>query len=283
MPPQGAKLELALGYGNSLTKIGLFTVDDISSAGPAATLTIKAKAADMIEGLKAPKTRSWGAESLESIISAIATEHGLTPRIAPSLGSIIVAPIPYAQIDQTNESDLNFLRRLAQQYDAVSKPVFGHLIFVPKGEAKSASGQSIAKITLSERDVTRWSARAPQRGNYKSAKAYWINPQSQEREYVSAGSGEPALSLRHSYGSRAEAEHAARAKLNSAQRGAATLTLSLPGRPDLAAEGRISFKTKDSLAAGEWIITRAEHELSGGSSGGFTSQIECETPKEITT
>jgi len=280
VPPKGAKLELSLGYGSALSKIGHFVVDEVASAGPVASLTIKGKAADMLASLKARKTRSWGTVTLEEIVGAIAAEHGLTPRVAESLGSIVVAPIPYAQIDQTNESDLHFLTRLAKQYDAVSKPVFGHLIFVPKGEAKSASGQAIPAVTLTEADVTTWNARAPERGKYKSAKAYWINPQTQEREFVSSGDGVPVFSLRHAYGSAEEAEAAASSKLAALERAASTLTISLPGNAALAAEGRVTFETRDTLAAGDWIVTRAELELLGGSGGGFYTRLDLETPKE---
>lgn len=281
VPPKGATLELALGYGDALTKIGQFIVDEPASAGPVSTLTIKAKAADMLGAFaKERKTRSWGEETLSEIVTEIAGEYGLTPRVADSLSAVVVAPIPYAQIDQTNETDSHFLTRLAKKYDAVSKPVFGHLIFVPKGEAKSASGQAIPAVTLTEADVTSWSARAPERGKYKSAKAYWINPQTQEREFVIAGDGAPIFSLRHGYASAEEAEAAAASKLAALARAASTLSLSLPGNAALAAEGRVTFETRDTLAAGDWIVTRVEHELSGGSGGGFHTRLDLETPKE---
>lgn len=281
VPVKGAALEVSLGYEAELTLIGRFIVDEVASAGGSGnTLTIKAKAADMLESLKAPKTRSWGAETIETIVSEIAGEHGLTPRVAAELGSKVVAPIPYAQIDQTNESDLHFLTRLARQYDAVAKPAFGYLIFVPRGEAKSASGNAIPSVTLEEAEVTSWSVRAPDRGKYKSVKAYWINAQSQEREFVTAGEGKPVFSLRHGYGDAEEAEGAAAAKLAALARSASTMTLSLPGNAGLAAEGRVTFNTKDTLANGDWIVTRAEHELLGGSGGGFNTRLDLETPKE---
>jgi phage protein D len=280
LPAKGAKLELALGYGSELSNIGSFIVDEVASSGPPASLTIKAKAADMLEGLKARKTRSWGGDTIGDIVAAIARDHGLTPRVSAELASIAAAPLPYAQIDQNNESDLHFLTRLARQYDAVAKPVFGYLIFVPRGEAKAASGAKIRPVTLSEDAVTRWSARAPDRGKYKAVKAYWNDTQSGSRKHTTAGEGEPVFSLRHAYGSAEEAEAAASAKLAALERGEATMTLSLPGNASLAAEGRVSFETRDALARGQWVITRAEHELTGGSGGGYFTRLDLETPKD---
>ena len=285
VPPKGAALDLSLGYEGELTKIGRFIVDEVaSSGGSAATLTIKAKAADMLKGLKARRTRSWtaeeGKETIGAIVEAIATEHGLTARVAEALASVEVAPIPYAQIDQTNESDLHFLTRLAKQYDAVAKPAFGHLIFVPRGEAKAASGAAIPAHTLKETDVTTWAARAPERGKYKSVRAHWINPQTQEREFVTGGEGSPVHTLRHGYAGADEAQAAADSRLQALERGGSTLSMSLPGKPTLAAEGRVTFETRDTLAAGDWIVTRAEHELLPGSGGGLYTRLDFETPKE---
>lgn len=282
VPPKGAALELSLGYGEALSKIGLFIVDEVGSGGRPASLIIKGKAADMLAGLKARKTRAWGLQTLSEIVGIIAAEHGLTPSVSEALAQIIVAPVPYEQIDQSNESDLHFLTRLARQYDAVAKPMFGFLIFVPRGEAKAASGRSIAPITLTEARVTNWSVRAPDRGKYKAVKAYWDNTQTGQRESEIAGEGAPVFSLRHGYGSAEAAQAAAQAKLGALARGTATMTVSLPGNADLAAEGRVQFISRDTLANGSWIITRAEHELTGGSGGGFVSRLDLETPQEST-
>jgi len=281
VPGKGAKLELFLGYENTLKNIGIFIVDEVASSGPPSTLTIKAKAADMRAGLKVRKTRSWTTETIAEIVAIIAAEHSLAPRVSGPLGSIVPAPVPYGQIDQSNESDLHFLTRLARQYDAVAKPVFDHFIFVPRGEAKSASGQVMSIGVLEETSITRWSVRAPDRGKYKGVKAYWMDAATQERKYVETGGGTPVYSLRHTYGSAEEAEAAAAARLKALERGTATMTLSLPGQAELSAEGRLRFVSGDPLARGDWIITRAEHELSSGSGGGFRTRLDLETPKAV--
>jgi hypothetical protein len=54
-----------------------------------------------------------------------------------------LALIAIEHIDQSNESDLHLLTRLARQHGAVSKPVAGFRGFVSKGEAKSATGQQL--------------------------------------------------------------------------------------------------------------------------------------------
>ncbi|XHF80608.1 hypothetical protein R3J30_02130 [Xylella fastidiosa subsp. multiplex] len=50
----------------------------------------------------------------------MAAEHGMTWAISPSLTGVA---LPH--IDQTEESDINVLLRLAQRYDAIAKPAGG--------------------------------------------------------------------------------------------------------------------------------------------------------------
>ena len=97
---------------------------------------------------------------------------------------------------------------------------------------------------------------------------------------VLAGNGEPVFSLRRTFPDAAQAEAAASRKLAALKRGVSTLSLTLEGRPEIAAETPLTFVSEAELAAGEWSVTRAEHELSGSGGGGLTSRIECEVPKE---
>ena len=132
LPRKGAKLEVELGYEErGLAQMGLYVVDEIELAGPPDTLTIQAKAVDMKSSLKQHKTRAWS-NTIQEIVSTIAQEHGLEPRVDSTLGAI---RIPH--IDQTEESDLHFITRLGQQYDAVGKPAEHYVLFVPHGQASS--------------------------------------------------------------------------------------------------------------------------------------------------
>ncbi len=63
-----------------------------------------------------------------------------------------LASIALPHTDQSHESDMNLLSRLAKRYDAVAKPAGGTLVFTRRGIAKSASGQDLARITLTPKD-----------------------------------------------------------------------------------------------------------------------------------
>ena len=68
----------------------------------------------------------------------IAGAHGLTPAITEALAEIVIA-----HIDQTHESDMSFLTRLAKRYDAVMNVKDTHLLFVPIGHGTSVSGKPL--------------------------------------------------------------------------------------------------------------------------------------------
>lgn len=281
IPRRGVIMKVALGYSASgLVQMGAYTVDEVSTEGPVRTLTISAKAADMQAGLKVRKTRAWAGITLGELVETIAGEHDLQPQVTEALAAIDIAPIPYKQLDQTNESDLHLLTRLAKQYDAIAKPANGFLLFVAKGEAKAASGQEMTPVTLTESEVKSFRARAADRGKYAAVKAYYLDDETQQRVPVTAGEGTPVFSLRRTYPDASQAEGAAASKLDALKRGTATLSLTLEGRPEIVAESPLTFVSSDELAAGEWIVTRAEHELSGRAGGGLTSRIEAEVPKE---
>ncbi|WP_027177428.1 contractile injection system protein, VgrG/Pvc8 family, partial [Maridesulfovibrio hydrothermalis] len=119
VPRTGAELEVFMGYSESgMKRMGLFTAGDITLSGPPDSLTIQGHAANMRISLKAPHTKSWDQKTISDIVSTIAAEHGLIPVVGSDCGGVLLE-----HIDQTEESDLHFLTRLAKDHDAVAKPV----------------------------------------------------------------------------------------------------------------------------------------------------------------
>jgi phage protein D len=84
------------------------------------------------------------------MVTRIAAEHGLLPKVSEALGAVSVI-----HLDQNEESDLHLLTRLARESGAVAKPVAGYLLFVSRGEAKSASGRELPTIKVPPSQVIR--------------------------------------------------------------------------------------------------------------------------------
>ena len=270
-PRHGAELDVSLGYRETgLTQQGLYIVDEVEHSGSPNTFTIRAKAADMRASLKAQKTRSWDQLTIDDLVNTIAAEHDLTPKVNDVLGRFLMA-----HIDQSEESDLHLLTRLAKEYDAIAKPVSGFLVFAPQGDSKSVSDQDLPTVAIEPIQIIRHRLTQADRGKYSSVKAYWHNTESAERVPVQVGDGEPVFTLRHTYANRQEAERAAESKLKSLQRGTASLNLTLLGNVELLVEGKLQLMNIRTGFDGEWIIQRLEHQLNDQ---GLVTRVESETP-----
>jgi hypothetical protein len=223
--------------------------------------------------MKSPKSRSWDNLTLGALVATIAAEHGYAPAIGAALGEIVLV-----HVDQTDESDLNLLSRLATQYGAVSKPAGGKLLFLPVGEAKSLSGAPLETVPLSRGDLVRWDVTLADRGRYASVVAKWHDgSETGQPQTVTVGKGNPAYTLRGTFADAAEATAAARAKFASLERGQGTISGECRGDQRLAAEGQALISAVRDGVDGLWSLTHVTHTFS--KAGGYRCEFQGETPK----
>ena len=271
-PKHGAELNVSLGYRSTgLTAMGRYVVDEIAHTSPPNTLIIRGQAMDRQRSLHSKQTRSWSNISLADLVTTIAAEHGLTAKVADNL-----ADIQINHLDQVDESDANLLTRLAPGYGAIAKPISNHLVFVTKGEAKTATGQTLPITTIPKTSILRHRFTQAQRNQYQAVRAYYYDADTANTIIAEVGKGQPVYTLRHPYPNADEAQHAATAKLDALQRGAAQLSLTVLGNPSLQAESKITLSDIRSPIDGEWLIQRVEHTFD---QNGFISRLEAEAPK----
>lgn len=277
IPPTGAELELFLGYDGASERIGLFVADEVELSGWPGQMTIRARAAPFeaskrgLSSLQTQKTRSWDAgKLLGDVVKTIASEHGLDPAVAE-----VLTEIALPHLAQTDESDINFLTRIARRYDSVVKPADGKLVLAKTGTAKTVSGQSMPTVTLTPADVTSWRVSITKRETSGCVVACWHETDAAKRHEVKVGDGEPVTRLKMYYPNQDLARSAAQAEIQKRERGTVSVNVTLPGRTDLVAEGRLVLRGFRSGVDGEWSIKRAEHNLSGS---GYTTSVEAETP-----
>lgn len=273
LPRTGAVLRVFLGYEETgLVDMGAYTVDEIEIDGPPATLSFRGRAADLRQGVKAPHTKDWDATTLGKIAQGIADTHGYTLKISPSLQEI-----PLAHVDQTDESDMHLITRLARQNGATAKIAGGALIITPTASLVAPSGAAMPSTTLTPRDVMSYRATFPERANYTDVEADYHDTEAAERKTVTSSSGDTGQTykLRRTYPDQAQAEQAAKAKREAFERGLATISVTLPGRPELAAEGSVVLSGFRQGLNATWAIKKVEHTLDGQ---GYVSSIEGEVP-----
>lgn len=259
MPPKGATLRLWLGWSDTgLVDKGSYTADEIEHSGAPDVLGIRARSADLRKGLARKRERSWHGKTLGDLVRTIAAEYGLQPLVHASLGAI---DLPH--IDQTNESDLNLISRLAQDHDAIASIKVGCLLLLPTGASSTASGLALPHVALTRTDGDQHQYLDAEEDSYTGVKAYYYEVNSAERKEAIVGTDENAKALRHSYADRDSALRAARAEWKRLQRGTATLAYTLAkGRPELIPELTYALSgIKAEIGAIVWLGGNVAHSF----------------------
>lgn len=276
LPPRGAKIEVFLGYdGQALARIGSYTVDEIEVTGPPDTITVRGKASDMRGSGKTIRSGSWEDKTLAQIVSDVAARNGW------QAGCQVVTKVP--RIDQRNESDFNFITRLAKQYDCTAKVAEGKLLVLPRESGKNASGKALGAITLGRADVSRYSFRLGDRGAQKAVKTLHQDKASGALKTVELGNDEapeglPAVHTdRHIYPNKSAAEQAAKARLAAFNRSTAGVRFEMAGRTDLFAERMISAQGFKVGLDGAYLVDSVEQVFTAS---GWTTTVECNGGKK---
>ena len=268
IPAAERELRVFLGYRDSgLVAMGVYYHDESEIQLLPRRLTVRATAADFRRrsSLKAPRRRAWDNVSLGHLVRTIASEHGYTGRVAPELADIVVA-----HIDQTAESDLHLLRRLARQYDATAKAAGGHLIFAPRGSGRSADTAQPMPIVEyapgqrgpSEQSVLSARYTVKGRPRYGAVIATYQDVANARLVHVMAGAETPVYEVREPFPDRAQAQAAAEARLSRFARQTRELAMSASGNPILGSETVIVLHQWPDVAGSRWTVLRAEHTLS---------------------
>ncbi|QBH98787.1 phage late control D family protein [Limnobaculum zhutongyuii] len=294
LPPRGAKISVSLGWNNRpLVFKGIYTVDEVAHQGPPDQLVISARSADFRETFNVKRDYSWHDIKVGDVVAAIASRYELQAGVSEELATV---EIDHA--DQTNESDISFLTRMAEMLGAVATIKNGMILFILPGQGVSQSGKRLPIITITRESGDKHNFRIADRDAYTGVTAYWLDlnfgkpqkvsikrkkktpPQNKEKStskegnYLAGEEGNVYV-MRKTYKTEQAANRAAAAKWDELQRGAAVFSINLDrGRADLFPDQpAIVSGFKSAIDAGNWTITRCVHDVGGS---GFTTSLELE-------
>lgn len=272
LPARGAKLALAIGWKDqALVDRGVFIVDEVEHSGAPDQLTIRARAADMRNALPGKRSQSWHESTLAEILDSIATRHSLKSQVSPELRSTSVD-----HIDQTDESDLHFLTRLAERYDADATIKAGHLLFIPQSGGVTATGKRIPPITISRQVGDSHRYVVSDRNAYSGVIATWYDANTAQRRTVLVGDEQDAKTLRGNLASEAEALAEAKAELQRIKRAGSTLSIELAeGLPNLYPETPVIAQGFPvDIDDTPWVVVEVSHSISdSGYSGSVSLEV----------
>lgn len=303
LPEKGVRLSLSLGWADTgVVNKGTYKVDELEHTGPPDRLIIRARSAEMDGGLTTRRENSYVGKTVSEVVQAIAMRNKFTWMVGKKLADLVIA-----HVDQTGESDANFLSRLAKEFDAIATVKNGTLLFIPAGEPTSGSGLALPPVTITRAVGDTHTFSIADRENYNGVKAYYQDTRAGVRgevvidasnatavkEKPDTGKGkkkpetvqatpnpENVKVLRHTYASKSNAERAARSEWRKIQRGMATFTITLArGRAELfpSLHAKVSG-WKPQIDNTGWSVGKVVHRVSGG--GGFTTTLELEIQPE---
>lgn len=261
IPERGAAVRLWLGWKEGGMKyFGSFNVDEISGNFSPATMTITAKSAYLCADstLKQKADRQWEKISLADLTAKIAAKHGCKARV--SINTY------YTYQAQTNESDMAFLKRLAQEAG-------GSLTIKDKTFVIAPSGTPTrSKTSIQFTAMCSGSFSVQDREKYGSVKAVWWDKENAKEVAIVEGKGQPTHRIRKRFASAAEAKSAISgylAKLNKSQ---VSLDITIPGDPTLVSGAEVTcsgFSPKE--VNGKYLAKSVTHNIS--KTGGWTTDI----------
>ncbi|WP_460104729.1 phage late control D family protein [Pseudomonas sp. S2_D10] len=276
LPSRGAGIEVYLGYtGQALTRLGRYTVDEIELSGPPDTLVIRGKASDMRGSGKTVRSGSWENVPLQQIVRDVAARNGWQP-VCP-----VQTKVP--RVDQLNESDYNFITRLAKQYDCTAKLADGKLLVMPRQGGQTASGKNLSPVVLRRADLSRYQFRLGDRNTQKAVRTKHQDKKTGALKVVELDNddlpnGLPAVHTdRHIYPNKSAAEQAAKARLAAFNRSSAGVRLEMAGRTDVFAERSIIVQGIKPGLDGEYLAEAVEQLFT---SSGWTTTVECNGGKK---
>lgn len=180
LPPRNATIQVAVGWlGSFLVDKGKYLVDEVQFSGAPDKVNIRARSADLKGSLSEKKERSFDKIKLTALVEQLAKENQLQANVSESYSHIT---LPH--IDQTSESDINLLTRLAEQYDAIATVKNGTLLFMPTGKGKTASGAAIPPFEITRQIGDSYNFSIAESDNYKAVRAYWHNTDTGKRGEV---------------------------------------------------------------------------------------------------
>ncbi|RZG78570.1 phage tail protein [Acinetobacter sp. WCHAc060033] len=266
-PKKGAELRIYMGYDLEMVDMGLFIVNEVTLSGPPEKMIIRGRAVPQVESkngitsLATQKSRSWPkSTSISAIVTKIAREHSLEPLISDA-----IAEITLPHFDQSDESDLNFLLRIAKRYDVICKPAGGKLLFVKRGDIE------LPTLTLAKEDVGNWDMTSSTSDNAGTVITYWHDKKNAKKNEVKVGDGEPVKRLRHTYQDEKSAQAAARSAHEQSRRDENKLSLNLVGNPEISAEKPLLLINFRDGIAGDWVIEQVTHSID--KSSGFKTSL----------
>jgi phage protein D len=272
-PTKGDKMSLWIGYVEAQVFCGVFEIDEIELSGPPDTVSIRALATSIKSPLRTKNSTAFENLSLRQVAERVASKHGYS-----ILGTI--APVRLLRVTQNRETDLGFLKRVAQEYGHVFSVRDKSLIFSSIFDLEKSN----AVLEIDRTDLTRYRLLDKTSQTFDSAKVEYHNPANKQVtnytttdkvnadgvHYTEVTKGD-MLNIKTKTETTQQAEVKAKSALWSANSKQQSVSLSLPGTAYLVSGNNFNL-TGIGVVSGKYHITESSKRIDRG--GGYVTELE---------
>ncbi len=214
-------------------------------------IEVVATAANFSNNLKVKRNKTYENLSIKNITSIIAKRHEL--ELKSDFDDIFVE-----HLEQTNESDISFLKRIANDYNAIFSIKNNTLTFLKKIKENKKSNE-LPRYELIVDEQTYVDIESTNKKSYNSCKAIWRDTKDNTEKSVTVGDGEPVKIIKNSFENLADAKVKAEAALQRANSKTKVGSISCVGFPIYA--GGILNLSGTIEDDGEYHIKNVSHTL----------------------
>ena len=267
-PALGDQLSISIGYrGEGLQPCGAMQVDDLELIGPPDQFRLRCVATFITTAMRTNNSAGYENQSLLGIAGAIAEKYGFALIAAPDLEDLV-----FARVTQRFETDLAFLKRLANEHGYDFAVRGAQLVFYTL--AALELGIPVATIERSATLAFRFRNRS--RRIFASSQISYLDPASKQlmsfaQVSASTVATADALKLVRRCENDAQAMLKAGAALHLNNMMLVTASLSIPGSASLAAGVTVLLSGWKAFD-GVYLIESAVHRITRAR--GYVTEVE---------
>jgi hypothetical protein len=203
-------LKIWLGYRDDLWYIGSFSVLKSRLEYETLEVEITATPIDFSGDLKEKRTMTWEGVTLDQILHKIGAKYNLS--VKNSFPKRV-----YKHKSQTNQSDLDFMQRLAKESGATFAIKNNTILFRPKNGTDQE--EELPAFTIDAKLTKGLYFETLDKTSYGSCVASWHSTKSNKMLSVTVGKGNPILKIKGNFKDESDAKMKALARLEEANRG----------------------------------------------------------------
>lgn len=229
---------------------GRFCLDDLKYTGPELTCTISGVSVPESNAFRSTgRSKTWKKATLMEVAEEIAGKYYLELEYTGET-------IKLGTIEQDNESDSSFLKKLCQDYGMAVKIYSGKIIIYDKGSFEDM--EPIA--TLKPEELQNWTYNTTLVGTYTSATIQYTSGKDDKVTKCTVGDGKRILNINEKVESLQEAQTKACAKINAENEKAETMSVTIMADHRIAAGSTICIEGLYQ-ADGKYFIDKVTHSI----------------------